>query len=53
MIIVDTTFAVFIYNATTSKRGYSEKQYEVRKQDYSQFYFITIICVELDLEDAG
>ena len=37
----------FIYNAMTSnKRGYSEKQYEVRKQKYSQFYFITIICVD-------
>src|SRR3990170_8132630 len=37
----------FIYNATAfNKRGYSQKQYDVRKQKYSQFYFITIICVE-------
>ena len=36
-----------IYNATLkNKRGYSKRQYEVRKQKYSQVYFITIISVE-------
>ena len=34
----------FIYNSTP-ERGYSDEQYEVRKQ-YSQFYFITINWVE-------
>ena len=36
----------FIYNATASNKRATLKKYEVRKQKYSQFYFITIICVE-------
>ena len=35
----------FIHHATY-ERGHSKQQYEVRKQWYSQFYFITIICVQ-------
>jgi hypothetical protein len=29
----------------TSERGFTKQQFEVRKQ-YSQFYFITINCVD-------